>query len=161
MTRSSSALSVVVAVLLGPACIVHDGEPRPLYTKDQPPLPPEQTARLFGPIATVDGDNVSKQGRSFTLLPGCHIVRLLEKIGEINTSNGGGFIGTIGHVVFALRMKAGYTYEIEASMPTGTNHPVNQMTIQAWERAADGSGATAIAPAKYGDELSDCRKWTP
>ena len=39
--------------------------------------------------------------------------------------------------------------------------PVGQLTIQAWERAADGSGAAAIAPARSDAEIEDCRRWTP
>ena len=164
MTRSSSAVSAVAlaaATLLVPACIVHEGEPHPLYTTNEPPRPPDQTAKLFGPIKTVDGEDVSKQGQSFTLLPGCHVVRLLEKVGHIDSHNGGGFIGTLGHTTFALRMKAGHTYEIDLGNNTGTMRPLNQMTIQAWERAADGSGATSIPPVKSGNEIDACRAWTP
>jgi hypothetical protein len=82
MTKFSSAaslstLAALVALLL-PACIVRGGQPLALYPNPESPRPPAEVARLFGPIAAIDGQDVSRQGKSFALLPGCHIVRLVE-----------------------------------------------------------------------------------
>ena len=117
-------------------------------------------ARLFGPIAAVDGQDVSRLGKSFSVLPGCHIVRLVDKVGAINTSSSGGYVGTTGGVVFALRMKASFAYEIEVGF-FDTTGPTGQLTIRAWERAADGSSATPIGPARSDADTDDCRKWLP
>jgi hypothetical protein len=164
MTKFSSAASrftfATLAALLLPACIVRDGQPRPLYPNPESPRPPAEVARLFGPIAAIDGEDVSRKGKSFALLPGCHIVRLVDKVGAINTSSSGGYVGTIGGVIFALRMKASFAYEIEVGF-FDTTGPTGQLTIRAWERAADGSRSTPIAPAQSEADIDDCRKWLP
>lgn len=159
MTRSSSAASTAVALLIA-GCITRSGEPHPLYPNAEIRRPPEQVARLFGPIAAVDGQDVSRLGKSFSVLPGCHVVQLLNKVGQINTSNGGGYVGITGGAVFALRMRANFTYEIEVQVESVTG-PVGQLTIQTWERPADGSSATPLAPARSADEIADCQRWTP
>jgi hypothetical protein len=141
-------------------CITHGGEPHPLYPNADVRRPPEQVARLFGPIASVDGRGVSRLGKSFSVLPGCHVVQLLEKVGSINTSNGGGYVGVTGGAVFALRMRASFTYEIDVQVQNVTG-PVGQLSIQAWERPAAGGNATAIAPARSVEEIADCQRWTP
>jgi len=157
MTRSSfrAASALLVVALAIPACIVHEGEPHPLYTNDEPLQPPNRVARLFGPIAAIDGKDVSQLGKSFSLLPGCHIVRLLDKVGEI--SQAGGYVGNIGTAIFAIWMKADHVYEVEVQMRNATG-PVGRLTIQTWERAADGSGARSIAPARTDKDFDDCRK---
>jgi hypothetical protein len=162
MTRSFSPAAkagAILAVLLAPACIVRAGQPHPLYPNPDVARPPAEIARLFGPIAAVDGQDVSRLGKSFALLPGCHIVRLADKVGEISTSNGGGFVGSTG-AIFALRMKASHAYEIEIQLQQMTG-PVGQMTIRAWERSADGTTNSPIGPATSSADIDDCRKWIP
>jgi hypothetical protein len=146
--------------LLFAGCIVRAGDPHPLYPSPETRRPPAEVARLFGPIAAVDGEDVSRQGKSFALLPGCHIVRMADKVGAINTTASSGFVGSTGGVIFALRMKANFAYEIEIQMRE-TAGPTGQLMIQAWERAADGSSATPIAPARSEADVADCQKWTP
>jgi hypothetical protein len=138
-------------------CITRGGEPHPLYPNAEVRRPPEQVARLFGPIASVDGRDVSRLGKSFSVLPGCHVVQLLDKVGQINTSNGGGYVGVTGGAVFALRMRANFTYEIDVQVQDVTG-PVGQLAIQAWERRAEGGNGTAIAPAKSVEEIADCQR---
>ena len=87
-------------------------------------------------------------------------MRLVDKVGAIDTSSSGGYVGTIGGVIFALRMKASFAYEIEVGF-FDTTGPTGQLTIRAWERAADGSGATEIGPARSEADIDDCRKWRP
>ena len=112
---------------------------------------------MFGPIAAVDGQDVSHLGKSFSLLPGCHIVRLADKVGEMNSNHAGGYVGTIGTAIFAIWMKADHVYEVEVQVGNATG-PVGRLTIQTWERAADGSGARPIAPARTDKDFDDCRK---
>ena len=91
--------------------------------------------RAVRPIAAVDGQDVSRLGKSFSVLLGCHIVQLLNKVGQINTSNSGGYVGITGGATFALRMRANFTYEIEVQVDSVTG-PVGQLAIQGWERPA-------------------------
>jgi hypothetical protein len=161
MTRSSSRAGRVGFVgLLFLGCIVRAGDPHPLYPNPETPRPPTEVARLLGPIAAVDGQDVSREGKSFALLPGCHIVRLADKIGAINTTASGGFVGSTGGPIFALRMKANFTYEIDIQLRE-TAGPTGQIIIQAWERPADGSSMTPIAPARSEADIADCQTWTP
>ena len=160
MTRSSFPARAGLGLLLLSGCIVRAGDPHPLYPNPETPRPPAEVARLFGPIAAVDGQDVSRLGKSFALVPGCHIVRLVEKVGAINTSAATGFVGMTGGVVFALKMRANFAYEVEVQMRE-TAGPTGTLLIQAWERAADGSSATPIPPARSEADIDACRSWTP
>ncbi len=162
MTRSTSALSIAVALLL-PACIVHGdsvGEAHPLYPDPEETRAPRELARLSGPIGSVDGQDVKGLGRSFALLPGCHVVQLAEKTGQLNNGGVGGYVATLPqHTVWAFRMEAQHAYEIEVELEN-RNGPTGPITIRAWDRNQQG-GATEVAPIRDTQEVADCRKWTP
>jgi hypothetical protein len=159
MTRSSSRAPRVaaIALLLGSACINRGGEARPLYPG--PPRPAGEVARLFGPIGTVDGKDVSRLGKSFALLPGCHLVKLAEKTGEINTLGNGGYVASLPPAVYAFRMQATHTYEIEVVLDATTG-PTGEIRIRAWDRDATGV-STEISPIGSTAEIDDCMKGQP
>ena len=161
MTRSSfrAASALLVVAVAIPACIVHEGEPHPLYTNDEPPQPPNRVARLFGPIAAIDGKDVSHLGKSFSLLPGCHIVKLAPKTGQINAVGSGGYVASLPPALYAFRMRPTHTYEIEVVLDSTTG-PVGPITIRAWDRDANG-GALEQSPVTSTVEIDDCMKWRP
>jgi len=136
---------------------VSGGPPRPLYPGDA--RPPGEVARLFGPVGEVDGQDVSRMGKSFALLPGCHIVKLAEKTGEINTLSSGGYVATLPRLLYAFRMRAGLTYEIKVDAEVGSG-PTGRIAIRAWERD-EGGGATELGPALSPAEIEDCQRWRP
>jgi hypothetical protein len=145
-------------VLLLAGCIVRGGDAHPLYPG--PPRPPAEVARVIGPIGEVDGQDVSHLGKSFALLPGCHVVKLARKTGEISTLGGsGGYVATLPGAVYAFRMQAAHTYEIEVVLESSSG-PVGPITIRAWDRDAHG-GATEVGPAVSTAEIDDCMKWKP
>jgi hypothetical protein len=157
MTRSSSAASVAVASLLLVGCITGTGNARALYPGA--PRPAGELARLSGPIAAVDGQDVSKYGRSFALLPGCHVVQLAAKTGETSSSGGGGYVTNLPSAVYAFRMRAEHVYEIDVRFDGQGGPTVGQVTVRAWDRDANG-GAVEVAAAA-GAEIDDCQHWTP
>ena len=158
MTRSFSRRSAVAAVLGFAACIVRGGTTRPLYPGAE--RPPAEVARLIGPIGEVDGQDVSHAGKAFSLLPGCHIVKLAHKTGEINKLGGsGGYVATLPGSIYAFRMQATHTYEIEVVIDPVTG-PTGTLTIRAWDRDANG-GALELSPARSTPEIDDCLTWHP
>lgn len=141
------------------ACIVRGGTTRPLYPGMERP-DDNEVARLIGPIGEVDGQDVSRQGKAFSLLPGCHIVKLAPKTGEINKLGGaGGYVATLPGWIYAFRMQATHTYEIEIVIDSVTG-PTGTFIIRAWDRDEKG-GALELSPARSTAEIDDCMKWHP
>jgi len=157
MTKSTFRRSALLAAFLSPACIVRGGDTRPLYPGA--PRPPAEVARVIGPIGEVDGQDVSHEGKSFSLLPGCHIVKLAAKTGEINTVGSGGYVANLPPAVYAFHMQAAHTYEIEVVIEATTG-PIGPITIRAWDRDANGGGLEQ-SPVTSSAEIDDCLKWRP
>jgi hypothetical protein len=158
MTRSFFPPSARLLVLsLLPACITGGGRSHQLYPGDA--RPPAEVARLIGPIGAVDGQDVSKFGKSFALLPGCHVVKLAEKTGEISEMGSGGYVASLPAALYAFRMQARHTYEIQVQLD-GNAPPVGRITIRAWDRAPDGL-SVEISPVASPAEIDDCLKGTP
>jgi hypothetical protein len=148
---------VLGALLLTAGCIVRGGDAHPLYPGAERPR--TEVARLVGPIATVDGQDVSKLGKAFALLPGCHVAKLAAKTGQINTVGSGGYVANLPPAIYPFRMQAGHTYEIEVVLDSTTG-PIGQMTIRAWDRDGLG-GSSEVSPAATSADIDDCAKWTP
>src|SRR6185369_2007909 len=68
--------------LLAGACGTQAATGYPLYPKLGDGPGADKVSTLYGPIQTVDGQDVSSKGRTFELLPGCHVVTLQRNIGE-------------------------------------------------------------------------------
>jgi hypothetical protein len=154
MTRSTSRAVSIVAALLAPACITRAGEARPLYPGERRPT--AEVARLSGPIGSVDGQDVSQLGKSFALLPGCHIVQPASKIAEVDTTGPNAYVARVPpNIVYAMRMQAGHTYELEVRPRENTGQTSTDATIRAWDR--DGAGhATPVAPVAANADLQTC-----
>ena len=109
----------------------------PLYAGAAREQPAGEVGTLRGPIAAIDGQDVSDKGRAFALLPGCHSFRLLQKIGQFSLP-GGGYAATLPQQTFTIDVRAGHSYVIEtivtlASGPTGT------LELETSDRRPDGT----------------------
>lgn len=159
MTRSSSAANVALLTLLLPACITGGGHPRQLYPGD--PRPPAETARLIGPVGLVDGQDVSRLGKSFALLPGCHVVRPVSKFAEVDKTGPNSYVASVpSDVTFAFGMQAGHTYELEILPAENTGHTSIVGGVQARDRD-DAGGSTAVAPIATIAEIDACQAGKP
>jgi hypothetical protein len=150
-------LAAIVAIA-GIATCAHFGPtPYPLYPNPARPLPAHQLAMLNGPVAAVDGVDVSRLGTLFSLLPGCHVVEMQENIGEGSVS--GAWSATLAPRAYAFRMQPGRSYGIEIRRQT-TGSIIGWLKIDAVER--DGSGAVLghVAPLRSDAELQACRAWS-
>ena len=121
-----------------------------------------EVARLSGPIATVDGADVSSLGGTFTLLPGCHVVELQKRIGEGTAS--GAWSTELRHATYAFRMKAGSSYEIDIRLESGSNESVGnatvgQVRVEAVERDVNGKTVANILPVRKSADVEACRRW--
>ena len=159
MTRSISVARAAVGVLLFSACITGGGNARPLYAGD--PRPPGEVARLFGPIGSVDGRDVSRLGKSFALLPGCHVVRPVNKVAEIDKTAPNAYVARVpSDLTYAIRMQAGHTYEIEVRPADNTAHTSVDALVQAWDRDAQGT-FTPVVPIASTAEIDACQAGQP
>jgi hypothetical protein len=150
--------SVLVAIVA--ACGHFQPTSQPLYPG--PSRPAGEVARLSGPIAKVDGVDVSRLGGSFDLLPGCHVVELKRKVGE--GSVGGAWSADLGHVTYALRMRAGQSYEINIRLQAGNSASVGNATVgaasvEAVERDASGKTVANLLPARQATDIDACQRW--
>lgn len=154
-----AARSVAVAALLLSACITGGGHARPLYPGDA--RPPEQVARLFGPIGSVDGQDVSRLGKSFALLPGCHVVRPVGKIAEIDKTAPNSYVARVPpDLTYAFRMQAGHTYEVEIRPADNTGTTSVDAAVRALDRDGKG-GANAVPSIASTADIDACQAWRP
>jgi hypothetical protein len=161
MIGSRTLLAGMLAIASGAGCGHFLPVPHPLYPG--PVQPSDKVAVLTGPVATVDGADVSSQGTSFALLPGCHIVALKRKIGEGNMI--GAWSADLRPTVYAFRMEAGRSFEIDIHLQHSGNDSVDNATvgvakIDAVERDARGTALRSIAPVRSDAEVEACREWS-
>lgn len=149
---------VLFVVVVG-ACSHFQPATHPLYAG--PTRPTHEVARLSGPIATVDGVEVSRVGTSFSLLPGCHVVELRRRIGEGTTS--GAWSAELRYTQYAFRMKAGASYEIEVQLQPGNaamgSANVGGVLIEAVERDPSGKVVGVVSPVRKPAEVDACLAW--
>jgi hypothetical protein len=146
---------VALAMIAASACITGTRRGYPLYPN--PPLMEQQgVAFLTGYVHDVDGKDVSQHGRSFDLLPGCHIVGTPVKGGNMDPT--AGVVITTGSRKFAIPMKAAHSYVIEV----GSSGPVNGLAgpIYLLGREIDEAGKTTrrFVPAESLQDVQDCMK---
>lgn len=145
-----------MAALLGSGCMLGKPNAVPLYAADAAHrLPPEQVATLHGPIHTVDGRDVSGQGRSFELTPGCHVVVLSNNVGQGTTD--GAWAANIGRLTVAFRMRPMNKYIVDLDIQD-SSAPVGRMTIRAREVTPDGQ-KSGVPFARSSADVEDCHQW--
>jgi hypothetical protein len=127
-----------------------------LYPPSAAPAP-DEIARLYGPIASVDGRDVRALGGAFELLPGCHTVRTqgqpLEST-NYNSVSGGRPPGRF----FVLPMLPGHAYFIKQVSSTDVT-AVSAITVTTFVEEFDHGGASQriFHPAKPG-AVAACEK---
>lgn len=150
-------LTLAVATL-GLACHPGVEAPRvPLYPNSATTrLPPNQIARVDGPIATMDGKDVVDQGGRFELSPGCHVVELDRRmIADGNNLSGGMYwTGQFTNATYAIHMKAGAHYEIRRDI--FADGQSGRVVLSAREEEPSGA-ITDLEPAKSAEEIKACR----
>jgi hypothetical protein len=156
--RKLGSASLFALMVIG-ACSHFQPASHPLYAG--PPRPTAEVAGLSGPVATVDGVDVSSVGSSFTLLPGCHVVGLRRRIGEGNVN--GAWSTELRYAIYAFRMTAGSSYEIDVHLQPGNagvgNANVGGAQVEAVERNPAGKVIGVIAPVHKPAEVEACRDW--
>ena len=132
--KSSRVVSLGLSLAVG-ACIVKSSAPYPLYP-DGNPRPDNQVGILVGPLAVVDGQDVSGRGQTFALLPGCHSFRWLRTTGEVNA--GAGYVTSLPEQTLWISVEPGHSYTFETTLHE-VGSPVGSATIGIADRRRDGS----------------------
>lgn len=127
----------------------------PLYAKVGAGPGPEKVATLYGPVQTVDDQDVAARGRTFELLPGCHIVTLQRNIGEGSAT--GAWAANFPRLVVAFEMKPAHRYIINLTTPD-SSAPVGRMVLTASEKAPDGR-VVRVPFARSAEDVRNCRHW--
>jgi hypothetical protein len=155
-----SCLFVVLLPVWVSGCAHMVPAPHPLYAG--PARVEQELALLSGPVQAVDGIDVSNHGSLFSLLPGCHIVKLRSRIGEGDVG-GAWSVDTHGRV-YAFRMRAGHSYDIEVRLLPGKDglgtSAVGGAEIKAIERDANGSRLQTVARVHGEADIESCRSWS-
>ena len=144
------------AAATGLGCIHHQSAGFALYEPATPRRPSAEVARLLGPIASVDGREVSAHGRSFELEPGCHVVVTRKQMFDFRRPDlvDEQFLPA----TFAFRMKPAHAYVVEAPERIGGETGV--AVLQAHEEAPDGT-KTPLGPTFNTQMIDGCKAWSP
>ena len=156
MTGHPLLLAGTLALANGMGCAHFQTTPYSLY--QGPKRPAAEVARLDGPVAEVDGVDVSRLGTTFALLPGCHVVVLQSKVGEGGV--GGAWSADLGTVVYVFRMQAEHSYDITLHTRPGAggvgNANVGGVEVKAFERDARGKVLATLKPVHQESEIEAC-----
>jgi len=135
--KSRRILSIGLLLAVG-GCLTQSHQAYPLYPGSEPD---DEVGILMGPIAAVDGRDVSDKGKSFALLPGCHSFRLVRTTGHVDNT-GGGYVTTLPQATFEILVQRGhyYTFETTVHDPGG---PVGTMSMDIADHQRDGSVSSA------------------
>jgi hypothetical protein len=142
-------------MILASSCISAGRRGYPLYPADRE-LAPHQVAAVAGFVKDIDGQDVSKHGSNFEILPGCHVVGTPTQWGQMNTNTG--VMVTTGRCVFVLPMQAGHHYFIEVGEATFTSGPTWRAIVVARETDANGGVVREFAPATSAKDFEVCRQ---
>jgi hypothetical protein len=148
------ALLIVAVAISGTGCSTTAERGYPLYEPQQPLRPPEQVARLFGPLAKIDDRDVTELGRAFDLAPGCHVLEVRHDFLEVDTA-GAARPAEEQRYVFGAMMTAGYAYSIERTSGA-TNDTAARFRIGLRETAPDGT-VTNWAPTNPTHAAAKCQ----
>jgi hypothetical protein len=153
MRSMRGQLRVLVVAAVAMACA---GGPRalpghPLYPGEQ--RPQAQVSNLQGPIAAVDGQSVAGLGRSFHLLPGCHLVTTESNVveGDQNMT----LRGSARPLTYAMLMRPGHVYVVERQyVEAGLN--LYRLVTRAYEVDSAGSRTRTFDPSPGQTLTQDC-----
>lgn len=155
-TSGVPRLSLVLIFALGCAPSL-DVAGYPLYPTDAGVRPRESLARLFGPIALVDGRNVSGLGDAYELLPGCHGVWTRgQPVDSTNYVAVSGSRSTGGRY-FVLRMKPGYSYIVKNVTEGDMSLSRLRIVVKTEEIDPKGESSRDIYPS-HEEDLEACEK---
>ena len=136
-----------------PACVGREARGAKFYAGAE--RAPAEVARLIGPITVVDGQKVSGLGGSLELLPGCHVVEIGGRVGQVDPRQGG-WAATLPHLVYAFRMRAAYSYVIEVQHDPALGFgPHGSGRIVAFEQDREGN-KTYLPPARARADVDAC-----
>jgi hypothetical protein len=144
-----------VPALLAAACGTQAASGYPLYAKVGDGPGRDKVALLYGPVQTVDDVDVAAKGKTFELLPGCHVVTLQKSIGAGTAS--GAWAMNVGRLVIPFRMKAAHIYTIKMEIEDASG-PVGRARIVAREKDPGGS-VVEVGFAGSEDDVLMCRRW--
>jgi hypothetical protein len=148
-------LFLLLAMIPAPGCISAGRRGYPLYSAARPLTLPE-VAGVAGFVKDIDGQDVSKHGTNFEVLPGCHVVGTPTQWGRMNTNTG--VMVTTGRCVFVLPMQAGHQYFVEVGEATFTSGPIWKAIVVARETDAKGSTVREFAPATSKEDFEVCQR---
>jgi hypothetical protein len=156
MTRA-----LVAGVITFVACVGQERRGVPLYPHSQQPRRREEVALLHGPITTVDDARVASGGAAFELLPGCHIVTVGGRTGNVDPLSHEGWVASLPLLTYAFRMRAGSSYSIDVEIdPALGQGPTGRGRIVAREQDAQGR-TSIVPPVQDSSSVDDCRQWPP
>src|SRR6267378_1637265 len=136
-------------------CLVSHDRGEPLYPVTDARPKREDVAQLGGYVRMVDNQQVT-EGKSFELLPGCHIVGTPARWGRVDSSSGGVLVDT-GHQTFALVMKAGHRYFVGVSVKM-MGGSTGSAVVEATEEDPQGRKTTVIGTAKSTADIETCKE---
>jgi len=121
-------------------CLTEEQHAYPLYQGVE--RPHDRVGILMGPIAEVDGKDISGKGKSFALLPGCHTFRLVRTTGQMDNA-GGGYVTTLPQGMLWIMVERGHYYTFETTAHDSSG-PVNTLSMGFADHQSDGS----VKPAR-------------
>jgi hypothetical protein len=121
-------------------------------------LPRNQIAQVAGPIAKIDGQDVSEQGGVFDVLPGCHVVVLDTRpsADAYSLSSGMYWSGQYDATIYAFRTKPGARYVIRRDLQTQGSGQ-GRVVLSAREEEPGGL-VTDLFPATSADDIKACKQ---
>jgi hypothetical protein len=148
---------LAVALLLATGCVPYASVPvYPLYPEPAHAAAHEAPARLFGPIAEVDGRDVSQLGSAFALLPGSHVVRTRGQ--AVESTSYLSVVGRPGCRSFAFTMKPGYTYIVKQRVLEDLG---SRLRVAVFAEELDATGALARVIQADTTDAGDLQGITP
>lgn len=155
----AAGLVARLALLVAAGCVADRERGYPLYPAGEPEPTRAEVAVLTGYVRTVDGEDVSRLGSTFRLLPGCHRVGTPPAWGHTEPTQGAVVVKT-GEVSFALPMRAGFTYVVEVEAERRSTL-VGGARVVARERGPDGAVTREFAPLTAAQGAASCPAEAP
>ncbi len=103
----------------------------------------------------VDNQQVT-EGKSFELLPGCHVIGTPARWGRVDSSVGGTTVDT-GQRIFALVMKRGHRYFIDVNVKM-MGGSTGSAVLEASEEDPTGKKTQVLHPASSTADIDACRE---